>query len=141
MQDGQRAGGQGQPDAERDQALDLVPGGVRAAGDAECHAPVGGGVRDRGHQQADHVGGLGRHVPAEQQEQQDVGERAGHPDDREPRDLQRKFARAGRPGPGAAGRGTRTTKQGNLDGSPGEANAEPEHPAQVSQGGGDDVNA
>ena len=47
---------------------------------------------------------------------------------------------SGRPGPAAGDHGTRTTKLGNLDGSAGETNAEPEHSAQVSHGGGDDVN-
>ena len=63
----------------------------RPAADAERQPPVRGRVGHGGHAQADQVGRLGRHEPkdlAEQQEQHNVGDRAGHPDDREPGDLQ-----------------------------------------------------
>ena len=61
VQPGQRARGEREPGGERDQALDLVPGSVRAPADAEGQPPVGGGVGHGRDEQAERVGGLGRH--------------------------------------------------------------------------------
>jgi len=84
VQRDQRARGDREPDAERDQAAQLVAGGVHSAADAEGEPPVDGSIGHGREEQADGVRGLRRHDAAEQQIQQNVSHGAGHPNRDEP---------------------------------------------------------
>ena len=58
MKQRKRTAGDGQPQQEDAEALELVSHGTGAAADAECEPAVGGGVADRGQRQGQEVGRL-----------------------------------------------------------------------------------
>ena len=135
VQPGQRARGEREAGREGEQALELVPGRVRAPADAEGQPPVGGGVGHGRDEQAERVGGQGRHDVAQQQVQDDVGQRAGHADDAEPGDLPAQLA----PSAGRAGLDGRLAQRRHLDGAAHEPAAQARDAAQVGEGRGRDV--
>ena len=73
-----------QPQPEHHQALQLVPAGAGGPRDAEGEPPVDRGVAHRGDRQRHQVGQLRTERAAAEDEQQQVGQRAQHPDGAEP---------------------------------------------------------
>ena len=106
-----------------------------AVGQAEGDAGVGRGVDQGGGEQGDQVGGLGREVLAQPDEQHDVGDGAEHPDRGEPHHLSDQPDRRVHRGLGlgllAQGRQREPARR--------ERPADPPHALEVGDGGGDDV--
>jgi len=126
----QRARGEHQADAERDQPAEVVHRRSRPAAEAEGQPAIGRRVADRGQQQAQRVGGLRAHEAAQRQVDHDVSQRGERADGSEAGQLPRQAAP--RPDVGLA-------QPRHLERAPGEAEADPLDPAQVAQRGVDDV--
>ncbi|SKS43436.1 Uncharacterised protein [Mycobacteroides abscessus subsp. massiliense] len=87
MRRDQRSAGQGEPDAEDDEPLELMFGSVTPTAYPEGEEAVGRGVEHRGDEQGKEVGRLVTGQAVQRQEQHGIGQCACHTDDSEPHQL------------------------------------------------------
>jgi hypothetical protein len=130
VQERERAARHREPDEEDAEPLELVAAEAPAPADAEREPAVGRRVGDRGQEEGDGVRPLGPDPAAQQQVEQDVGERARDADDREAPELTGQAARAVL----AAG-----ALQAPHEPAAREVAAQAGDPAQVLHDGGQDV--
>jgi len=134
VQRGQGGRGEQQPGAESDEPAGLMAGRVGAPADAEGEPAVDGGIADGRDEQAHRVGQLRGHDAAQPEVEKQVGERARHADQDEPEQLPGQV-------PGWRLGGQRVAELRHPYRAAAEPPGQPRDTAQVSERGGEDVDA